>query len=162
MNRYITVIALLAVGSVVGCAGQADQVDEGSNGAAPAGHQPAAVTPAKMPDGPPPSLAAASQVESRSERAISPDVASCWFSGSNWWCNNRYAAPVRASDGTIVGYMYSTTSWFICRAEGGYNGTHVHPNRWEWTEADNGNWGWMGDGDISNETDSLPVCNFSP
>ncbi|MFI1302793.1 hypothetical protein [Streptomyces sioyaensis] len=83
----------------------------------------------------------------------------CWYSGSHWWCNNRSGAPVyKPGSTTVVGYMNSNPSWFVCRSD---NGGHVggpHPNRWEWTQADNGAWGWMKDTDISSETDPLPVC----
>lgn len=83
----------------------------------------------------------------------------CWYSGSHWWCNNRSGAPVyKPGTTTVVGYMNSNPSWFVCRSD---NGGHVggpHPNRWEWTQADNGAWGWMKDTDISSETDPLPVC----
>lgn len=85
-------------------------------------------------------------------------AAPCWFSGTFWWCKNRYAAPVysRGDNPTVVGYMYSTTSWFKCRKEGAHSNNGPHPNRWEWTQADNGKWGWMSDGDIYSETNPLP------
>ncbi|MET7567000.1 hypothetical protein ABZT04_00620 [Streptomyces sp. NPDC005492] len=86
-------------------------------------------------------------------------AAGCWYSASHWWCNNVSGAPVYASGSTtVVGYMYSNPSWFVCRSDtGGYVGG-PHPYRWEWTEADNGNWGWMKDTAIYSETDPLPVC----
>ncbi|MFI6404759.1 hypothetical protein [Streptomyces sp. NPDC050548] len=86
-------------------------------------------------------------------------AAGCWYSGSHWWCNNVSGAPVYASGtATVVGYMYSNPSWFVCRSDnGGYVGG-PHPYRWEWTQADNGAWGWMKDTAIYSETDPLPVC----
>lgn len=94
-------------------------------------------------------------------------VSGCWYSGSHWWCNNSYGAPLYRWEGpdgtnkTLVGHMYSTTSWFIERSDctsGLYaNGESApHPYRWIWTKADNGQWGWMSDKDISNETNPLP------
>jgi hypothetical protein len=83
-------------------------------------------------------------------------ASACYFSGSHWWCNNRYGALVVDYYNNPVGYMYSTTSWFSFRCEGGHSNNGPHPNRWEYTQADNGAWGWMSDGDISSETNSLP------
>ena len=85
-------------------------------------------------------------------------AAGCWYSASHWWCYNVSGAPVYASSGAVVGYMYSNPSWFVCRSDnGGYVGG-PHPYRWEWTQADNGAWGWMKDTAIYSETDPLPVC----
>ncbi|MEU8606826.1 hypothetical protein AB0C29_02325 [Actinoplanes sp. NPDC048791] len=87
----------------------------------------------------------------------------CWYSGNHWWCQNYYGAGVYnlSWDGRteLVGRMYSTTSWFDCRDEttpawvGG-----PHPYRWEFTQADNGEYGWMKDSEIISETNPLPVC----
>jgi hypothetical protein len=86
----------------------------------------------------------------------------CWYSGSHWWCQNVYAAPVYSLswDGTYyeVGKMYSTTSWFDCREDGNPWVGGPHPTRWEFTRADNGEWGWMKDTSIISETNPLPVC----
>ncbi|MFJ4632995.1 MULTISPECIES: hypothetical protein [unclassified Streptomyces] len=94
----------------------------------------------------------------------------CWYSGSHWWCNNRAGAPVYGfkdlardypDSSRIVGYMNSNPSWFNCRYDGGASDEYVggpHPYRWEWTEADNGQWGWMKDTAISSETNPLPAC----
>jgi hypothetical protein len=82
----------------------------------------------------------------------------CWYSGTHWWCNNVSGAPVYNSAYAVVGYMYSNPSWFICRSDfGGYVGG-PHPYRWEYTQADNGAWGWMKDTAIYSETNPLPVC----
>ncbi|MFJ8082969.1 hypothetical protein ACIQ6Y_20470 [Streptomyces sp. NPDC096205] len=85
----------------------------------------------------------------------------CWYSSSHWWCNNVSGAGVYINEGgeaKLVGRMYSNPSWFTCRSDnGGYIGG-PHPYRWEWTQADNGAWGWMKDTDIYSETDPLPVC----
>lgn len=83
-----------------------------------------------------------------------------------YWCYNVSGAPVydsRESDGypvpdRIVGFMYSTHSWFICRREDGPNVGGPHPNRWLFTMADNGAWGWMKDTLISSETNSVRPC----
>ncbi|AXG76744.1 hypothetical protein DVK44_02565 [Streptomyces paludis] len=61
--------------------------------------------------------------------------------------------------------MYTTTSWFTGRsycAGGNYdNGTtSPHPYRWIYTQADNGQWGWMSDKDISSETNPLPDLGY--
>jgi hypothetical protein len=87
----------------------------------------------------------------------------CWYSAPHWWCRNTYGAPVYNLnwDGTyeLTGRMYSTTSWFDCRDEsvGAWVGG-PHPYRWEFTKADNGEWGWMKDTSIISETNPLPVC----
>ncbi|MDN3357772.1 hypothetical protein [Actinomadura sp. DC4] len=82
----------------------------------------------------------------------------CWSASGHWWCHNRAGAPVwsRGDNPVVVGYMNTTTSWFNCRKEGAKNNNGPHPNRWEWTEADNGAWGWMKDSDIISETNPLP------
>lgn len=93
----------------------------------------------------------------------------CWHSGDHWWCNNVSGAAVygfredtaRAypDPAHIAGRMYSNPSWFVCRTENvPTGGGGPHPNRWIWTEADNGAWGWMKDSAIYSETNSLPAC----
>jgi hypothetical protein len=81
-----------------------------------------------------------------------------------WFCYNRANAPVygRGTNPPIVGRMQTTLSWFICRKEGARNNNGPHPNRWLWTQADNGAWGWMRDGDISSETNPVPAGNCPP
>ncbi|NEA56254.1 hypothetical protein G3I60_19405 [Streptomyces sp. SID13666] len=78
-----------------------------------------------------------------------------------FWCHNVYRAPVYKTSTTssgIVGYMYSTNSWFSCRYDyGGYIGGG-HPTRWLFTTADNGAHGMMRDTDIYDETDTVQVC----
>ncbi|MET8082099.1 hypothetical protein [Streptomyces sp. NPDC005303] len=107
---------------------------------------------AVAPTGAPPTISGATVA------SVDTLAAGCWYSASHWWCNNVSGAPVYASSGAVVGYMYSNPSWFVCRSDnGGYVGG-PHPNRWEWTQADNGNWGWMKDTAIYSETDPLPVC----
>ncbi|NXY95058.1 hypothetical protein HYE82_11775 [Streptomyces sp. BR123] len=83
----------------------------------------------------------------------------CWNTG-RWYCENVYGAPVYQSryGGEIVGYMYTTTSWFECRTDYGDYVGGPHPNRWLWTQADNGKWGYMRDIDVYSETDPLPTC----
>jgi hypothetical protein len=57
--------------------------------------------------------------------------------------------------------MNSTTSWFLCRDDyGDLNGefSSTHGRRWIYTEADNGQWGFMSDKNISSETDPLVEC----
>ncbi|MFF4189218.1 hypothetical protein ACFYZ9_39120 [Streptomyces sp. NPDC001691] len=89
------------------------------------------------------------------------EAGGCWYASSHWWCNNASGAGVYINNNgqaQYVGTMYSNPSWFTCRSDdGGYVGG-PHPYRWEWTQADNGAWGWMKDTDISSETDPLPVC----
>ncbi|MFI6056390.1 hypothetical protein ACIBCO_40845 [Streptomyces violascens] len=88
-------------------------------------------------------------------------AAGCWYASSHWWCNNVSGAGVYINNNgqaQYVGTMYSNPSWFTCRSDaGGYVGG-PHPYRWEWTQADNGAWGWMKDTDIYSETNPLPVC----
>jgi hypothetical protein len=103
-----------------------------------------------------PAAHAATQTTAKTAAAAEP----CWYESQNghWWCHNRAGAPVwsRGDNPTVVGYMNSTRSWFICRKEGAKNNNGPHPTRWEWTQADNLAWGWMKDSDISSETDPLP------
>ncbi|MEV7007933.1 hypothetical protein [Streptosporangium sp. NPDC051022] len=100
----------------------------------------------------------------------------CWYSGSHWWCNNVSGAKVYGfredtarnypDRNRTVGRMFSNPSWFQCRFDGspdnGNGDTYwvggPHPYRWIWTMADNHEWGWMKDTDISSETQTLPPC----
>ncbi|WP_236584894.1 hypothetical protein [Streptomyces sp. MBT53] len=128
-------------------------------GAGTASAVPASVTGGRAvaPTGTPPTTSGlTATTASTSAGAL---AAGCWYSSSHWWCNNVSGAPVYASGTTtVVGYMYSNPSWFVCRSDnGGYVGG-PHPYRWEWTQADNGAWGWMKDTAIYSETDPLPVC----
>jgi hypothetical protein len=106
--------------------------------------------------GKPPAPSGKAVTGAHGTEGVKPAAAGCWYSGSHWWCNNRYGAPVVDYYGGIVGYMYTTTSWFNYRCEGGHSNNGPHPYRWEYTQADNGAWGWMSDGDISSETNPLP------
>jgi hypothetical protein len=102
--------------------------------------------------------------------AASPASAasSCWYSGGHWWCSNSYGVPVYGANTSgpdpthVIGYMYSTTSWFKCRIDNGPYVGGPHPHRWEFTQADtatsNDGWGWMKDTAISSETNTLPTC----
>ncbi len=94
-------------------------------------------------------------------------AAGCWKSGTKWWCNNVGGAGVyrwEGVDGTtrrLVGRMNTTTSWFEGRSDcqmyaNGSGAGAPHPYRWIYTQADNGQWGWMSDKDIYNETNPLP------
>jgi hypothetical protein len=77
------------------------------------------------------------------------------------WCHNVYAAPVfdgNTNGSRIIGYMYTTYSWFGCRTDDGSWIGGPHPYRWIYTEADNGQWGMMRDTDIYDETDTVPYC----
>ncbi|MCU7730851.1 hypothetical protein ODJ79_44660 [Actinoplanes sp. KI2] len=104
-------------------------------------------------------VAGSAQGQATRSAAVRLFASGCWYSSSHWWCNNISGAPVYASGtSNVIGYMYSNPSWFICRSDsGGYVGG-PHPYRWEWTEADNGAWGWMKDTAIYSETNPLPVC----
>ena len=106
-------------------------------------------------------------VAAASAAAVTPSTpaaaaSGCWYSGNRWWCRNVYNAPVYALnwDGTYweVGRMLSTTSWFDCREDGNPWVGGPHPTRWEFTLADNGEWGWMKDTSIISETNPLPIC----
>ena len=82
----------------------------------------------------------------------------CWPSGGQWWCNNRVAT-VYGIDGVPRDTLRSNPSWFQCRDDRSYSGGGPHPNRWLLTQGDDhGNWGWVRDIDIVNETNSLPRC----
>ncbi|MEU0131939.1 hypothetical protein [Streptomyces sp. NPDC006289] len=91
----------------------------------------------------------------------------CWQGSGQWWCNNVSGAPVYGTMGAstqypdpsrIVGYMNSNPSWFICKMDNQNWVGGPHPTRWEFTVADNGQYGWMKDTAISSETDPLPNC----
>ncbi|MER6441935.1 hypothetical protein ABT275_37220 [Streptomyces sp. NPDC001185] len=81
-----------------------------------------------------------------------------------FYCNNLAGEPIHEfpDRGNVVGYMNSTTSWFLCRDDyGDLNGEYNNPShakRWIYTEADNGQWGFMNDKNISSETDPLTEC----
>jgi hypothetical protein len=83
----------------------------------------------------------------------------CWWGdgGQHMYCNNVVGATVYAEPNTShpVGTMYSNPSWFECRTDSGAYVGGPHPYRWEYTEADNGQWGYMKDTDIYSETDPL-------
>ncbi|WP_329520955.1 hypothetical protein [Spirillospora sp. NBC_01491] len=101
--------------------------------------------------------AAASSDSATAQRPTTAKAAPCWASGGRWWCNNRPGAAVWAGKGhTIVGKLNTGRNWFSYRCEGGRNNNGPHPTRWAFTKADNGRWGWVKDGDILNETNSLP------
>ncbi|MEV5724908.1 MULTISPECIES: hypothetical protein [Streptomyces] len=87
-------------------------------------------------------------------------AAPCWQDGSVWYCNNATGANVYAgaNSNRVVGRMYSNPSFFVCKFDGGQNHGGPHPTRWVHTQADNGQWGWMSDNDISSETNPLPSC----
>lgn len=90
----------------------------------------------------------------------------CWYSNTEWWCNNVRGAAVYEPAPTngyphadvVVGYMYSNPSWFRCRRDDGPYVGGPHPYRWVFTKADNGEWGYMKDTSIYSETNPLPVC----
>lgn len=89
---------------------------------------------------------------------VHPMASPCWYNGGRWWCNNVVGAAVyRYPDYThgVVGHMYSNPSWFNCRREDSWVGG-PHPYRWEYTESDDGGWGFMPDTSIYSETDPLP------
>jgi hypothetical protein len=107
-----------------------------------------------------PSSAPPQAVAPTSRQAKSAAASPCWYSGGNWWCNNRVPTLIYASSGEVIDRLWTNPSWFICRSD---NGGHVggpHPNRWEWTQGDDhGLWGWVKDIDIASETNPLPVCS---
>ncbi|MEU0006868.1 hypothetical protein ABZ079_21975 [Streptomyces sp. NPDC006314] len=87
----------------------------------------------------------------------------CTLETNAYYCYNVYAAKVYDNfDGTgkVVGYMYTTYSWFSCRLDKGAYVGGPHPYRWLMTKADNGVWGFMKDTSISSETN--PVISCSP
>jgi hypothetical protein len=113
-------------------------------------------SPSSHPNQDPPSVN--STEATAKARDVGVAASPCWFASGHWWCYNVSGAPVYNSDYSVAGYMYSNPSWFICRSDaGGYVGGS-HPYRWEWTQADNGAWGWMKDSAIYSETNPLPVC----
>ncbi|MFJ2959764.1 hypothetical protein [Streptomyces sp. NPDC087270] len=72
--------------------------------------------------------------------------------------------PSSKTDGTVnlnvvSGHLNSNPSWFECRIDNGpWNGGGPHPNRWLYTESDDGGWGWVADTDISDETNPVLGC----
>ncbi|MEU0164267.1 hypothetical protein [Streptomyces iakyrus] len=102
-------------------------------------------------------LTALATVFSGTAEAANP----CWWGdgGMRMYCNNVSGATVYATPDTSrpVGKMYSNPSWFECRRDTGAYVGGPHPNRWLWTQADNGKWGWMKDTDIYSETDPVPT-----
>ncbi|MEV7007932.1 hypothetical protein [Streptosporangium sp. NPDC051022] len=93
----------------------------------------------------------------------------CWYdkpSTNYWWCNNTSGAKVYGGSeisnypdpGHVVGWMYSNPSWFVCRRDDGPYVGGPHPNRWLFTKADNGAYGWMKDTSISSETNPVDPC----
>ncbi|WP_369185262.1 hypothetical protein [Streptomyces sp. Y1] len=110
-------------------------------------------------------VAAMVVVPSGSARAAS----ACWSAGvvKFWYnasyCNNSYGAAVHDAGPTWApsDYLRSNPSWFACRQEipDHPNGSHVHPYRWLWTVGDDhGLAGWVSDGDVVSETDSVVPC----
>ncbi|MFJ8053227.1 hypothetical protein [Streptomyces luteogriseus] len=86
----------------------------------------------------------------------------CTLEVNAHYCYNVYAAQVYDNfngTGKVVGYMYTTYSWFSCRLDNGAYVGGPHPNRWLLTKADNGVWGWMKDTSVSSETNPLIPCN---
>jgi hypothetical protein len=78
-----------------------------------------------------------------------------------YWCHNvNTAAYIPASYDDSVGSLDSNPSWFACKTDSGaWNGEgSPHPYRWVWTEADDGEWGWVPDSDIIDETNPIPYC----
>jgi hypothetical protein len=76
-------------------------------------------------------------------------------------CQNVYGARVYAQPaiGTYIDHLYTTTSWFECRTEGGPNGeTSPHPTRWLLTKGDGGKLGYVRDTDVYSETNPLYPC----
>ncbi|GGY82050.1 hypothetical protein [Streptomyces omiyaensis] len=111
-------------------------------------------------------LLAATALATGTALATAPTAAAanpCWYTGGNWWCNNISGAPVYRTPYVtdVVGHMHSNPSWFKCRYDFGGHVGGPHPNRWLWTQADNGAWGWMKDTDIHSETDPLPAASPS-
>ncbi|WP_329459756.1 hypothetical protein [Streptomyces sp. NBC_01497] len=102
------------------------------------------------------SVAALATVLTGTAEAATP----CTYDGrTSWYCHNVVGATVYAAPDTSrpVGTMNTNPSWFECRTDNGAYVGGPHPYRWLWTEADNGEWGYMKDTDISSETDPLPT-----
>ncbi|GII86661.1 hypothetical protein Ssi03_46510 [Sphaerisporangium siamense] len=124
--------------------------------AAPAGNAGPVAAPTFTPKG---DWAGDRVTENAAPLNETPLPVACWNETARWWCVNAYGAPVY-----LPGTAYPTASLtttktaFVCRVEGSRNNTGRHPYRWEWTQASNGLWGWVRDGDIASETDTLPVC----
>lgn len=89
----------------------------------------------------------------------------CSFLAGKWRCENRAPAllfTTRSQSSHALDTMRSTISIFRCKAEGGFSGGGVHPNRWACTQGDDQKkFGWMRDIDIASETDPLPDCKGS-
>lgn len=99
-------------------------------------------------------------------------ASNCWAAGFDRYgypasyCNNATGVAVRelVDGGThVVDRLRTNPSWFACRADfpDRPNGSSVHPYRWLWTQGDdNGAWGWVSDGDVISETNTVAVCRF--
>jgi SLT domain-containing protein len=72
--------------------------------------------------------------------------------------------PVQAGDGHRVGYLNVGTNWVVCQSTGAEVAIGPdHNNWWAWTEADNGNWGWVnavygGGGANDGPFAGVPAC----
>lgn len=97
-------------------------------------------------------------------------ASNCWPTGITAWghnaytCNNVQGANVHELvDGAthVIDHLRTNPSWFACRADftDRPNGSSVHPYRWLWTQGDdNGEWGWVSDGDVISETNTVEPC----
>ncbi|MFD8500851.1 hypothetical protein [Amycolatopsis sp. NPDC059657] len=93
-----------------------------------------------------------------SATAAGVEAPPCSWGNGHFWCYNRPNIPVEWA-GKVVGYLYGEYNWFTCRYEGDPNGGGApHPNRWDFTTADNGARGFVRDQYIYDETNVLPPC----
>jgi hypothetical protein len=101
-------------------------------------------------------------------------ASSCWDAGFRkdnggggtneaYYCQNVAGTPVYLNDTTyanrVVGYLYTGTNWFVCTIDYGDYVGGPHPYRWVYTEADNGQWGWVKDTAIYSETNPIHYCD---
>ncbi|MGH8879954.1 MAG: hypothetical protein ACRD0P_21825 [Stackebrandtia sp.] len=99
--------------------------------------------------------AAASSDSAAAQHPAAVKAAPCRASGGHWWCNNHPGAAVGVGK-KVVGHLKTGRNWFSYRCESFRNNSGPHPNRFAYTKADNGRWGYVSDGDITSETNSLP------
>ncbi|EYT81167.1 hypothetical protein [Streptomyces sp. PsTaAH-124] len=98
----------------------------------------------------------------------------CWDAGMKvdlevipheaYYCRNTAPTAVYGGPNYLnqVGTLNTSTSWFVCRDDGGApNGeTGPHPTRWLYVVADSphGKIGWVPDKHIISETDPVEPC----
>lgn len=100
-----------------------------------------------------------------------PAQVPCSASGGVYYCNfypagDGYSggAPVQDSNGNWVGYLNEGSNYVYCQEVGGEDSSGGYTNDWwAWTEANNGNYGWVSalwgsGGDDNGSFGGVPGC----